>query len=72
MDVQRILDRMSEGPQVRNTPGGWLAVTSDGSYPRIGVVSTSEEEAVEKYDEERRRWLALRDMPMPPLAEGAA
>lgn len=51
------------------TPYGWLAVTADGTYPRIGVMGDTEREARDHYAASRAEWLALREQPAPAAAE---
>lgn len=44
-------------PDLRETPGGWLAVAVDS--PRIAVVADTAEEALAKFRAERAEWRQL-------------
>jgi hypothetical protein len=44
-------------PDLRETPGGWLAVAVDS--PRIAVVGGTRDEALVKFQAERAEWREL-------------
>jgi hypothetical protein len=44
-------------PDLRQTPGGWLAVALDS--PKVAVAAESREEALAKFQAERAVWRAL-------------
>lgn len=44
-------------PDLRKTPGGWLAVALDS--PRVAVVAETPDRAVEKFRAERAIWRQL-------------
>ena len=44
-------------PDLRKTPGGWLAVAVDS--PRIAVVASTRDEALAKFRAERAEWREL-------------
>ena len=44
-------------PDLRETPGGWLAVATDS--PRVAVVGDSKEDALIKFHAERVIWRQL-------------
>ncbi len=46
-----------DAPDLRETPGGWLAVAVDS--PRIAVVARTKEEALAKFQAERAEWREL-------------
>jgi hypothetical protein len=46
-----------DAPDLRETPGGWLAVAVD--TPRIAVVASTRDEALAKFQAERAEWREL-------------
>jgi hypothetical protein len=44
-------------PDLRETPGGWLAVAVDS--PRIAVVASTRDDALAKFQAERAVWRQL-------------
>jgi hypothetical protein len=44
-------------PDLRETPGGWLAVATDS--PRVAVLADTKEDALIKFHEERDIWRQL-------------
>jgi hypothetical protein len=46
-----------DAPDLRETPGGWLAVAVDS--PRIAVVAATRDEALAKFQAERAEWREL-------------
>ena len=44
-------------PDLRETPGGWLAVATDS--PRVAVVGDTKEDALVKFHAERAIWRQL-------------
>lgn len=53
-------------PVLRETPGGWLAV-SPGDFPRIGVMAPTSAEAETEYRTLRQTWRRWRDLPEPEV-----
>lgn len=53
----------TDAPDLRQTPGGWLAVATD--WPRVAVVADTRDSALEKFRAERATWRSLRDQPAP-------
>ena len=47
----------TDAPDLRETPGGWLAVAMDS--PRVAVVADSREGALAKFRAERAIWRQL-------------
>jgi hypothetical protein len=47
----------TDTPDLRETPGGWLAVAVDS--PRIAVVAGTRDEAVARFRMERAEWRLL-------------
>jgi hypothetical protein len=46
-----------DAPDLRETPGGWLAVAVDS--PRVAVVGDTRDEALAKFQTERAEWREL-------------
>jgi hypothetical protein len=44
---------------VETTYGNWLALAEPGSVLHFGVIGDSEQDARERFSEERARWLAI-------------
>ncbi len=44
-------------PDLRETPGGWLAVATDS--PRIAVIATTRDDAIASFRTERAIWRDL-------------
>lgn len=47
----------TDAPDLRETPGGWLAVAVDS--PKIAVVGRTRDEAIAKFQTERAEWRDL-------------
>jgi len=47
----------TDAPDLRETPGGWLAVAVDS--PRIAVIADTRDEALAKFRAERAEWREL-------------
>lgn len=62
---------LSTQPRVSETPGGWLAVSAQGSYIHVGVNGDSELDARERFRTEIEAWAALSRLPDRPVAPDA-
>lgn len=47
----------TDDPDLRETPGGWLAVAVDS--PKVAVIAATREEALERFRAERAEWREL-------------
>jgi hypothetical protein len=46
-----------DAPDLKKTPGGWLAVAVDS--PRVAVIGTTRDDALAKFQAERAIWRQL-------------
>jgi hypothetical protein len=53
METTQVMD----SPDLRETPGGWLAVATDS--PKVAVVGSTKDEALAKFQAERAIWRQL-------------
>jgi hypothetical protein len=53
METTQVMD----SPDLRETPGGWLAVATDS--PKVAVVGSTRDDAIAKFQAERAIWRQL-------------
>jgi len=54
---------------IQTTYGRWLAVSQPGSQLRIGVIGETEEDARQRFVDEREAWRALHEQEDQPTPE---